>query len=77
MSNLFRVKTPEPDPKLAEMQQKQEARLEAEEMEKRRLLSARQRARRTGGQRMLLSTEREAPQKGLGPYDPTKQSTLG
>ena len=68
MSNLFKVKMPKPDPKIAAMQEKQEARIEQEEISKRRQLSARQRARRTGGSRMLLSKERGAETRmGLDP----------
>lgn len=60
MSSLFKIKTPPPDPKIKEMQDKQEAMLEQQEVEKRKQIAARQRARRTGGQRMLLSEDRGA-----------------
>ena len=61
---------PAPDPKVAEAQQRQEERLQSQEEQKMRQISARQRARRIGGQRMLLSSERETPATGV-------QSTLG
>jgi hypothetical protein len=71
MSGLFKVKMPAPDPEIAEMQKKQEARLEQEEMQKRKQLQAKGRARRTGGQRMLLSEERGAEARtGLDPLSP-------
>ena len=70
MSGLFKIKMPPPDPKIAEMQEKQEARLDQQEMEKRKQLSAKQRARRRGGTRMLLSTEREDARAGLDPLTP-------
>jgi len=69
MSSLFKVKMPAPDPKIAELQEKQEARLEAEEKSKRTRIAARQRARRTGGMRSLLSPMREEAQAGLNPLD--------
>lgn len=70
MSFLKTPKPPAPDPELKAAQDRQEARLEAQEEQKMRQISARQRARRVGGQRMLLSMERETPQTGI-------QDTLG
>jgi hypothetical protein len=51
-------KAPPPDPRIAEMQQQQEERLRAQEMESKSEIASRQRARRYGGQRMLLSMVR-------------------
>lgn len=72
MGSLFggAPSAPAPDPKIAEAQAKQEERLEAQEEQKMRQITARQRARRVGGQRMLLSSERETPATGV-------QSKLG
>ena len=71
MSNLFKVDMPPPDPKIAEIQEKQEARIEQDEISKRKQLAAKQRARRTGGQRMLLSSDRGAEARsGLNPLNP-------
>jgi len=73
MGGLFGSRTPSapaPDPKVAEAQQRQEERLEAQEEQKMRQIAARRRARRVGGQRMLLSSERDVAQTGI-------QSTLG
>lgn len=73
MSNLFKTpKMPTPKevaPEVTEAQQRQEQRLEAEEQQKKRAIAARQRARRVGGQRMLLSASR------FGTAE--EQSTLG
>ena len=57
---------PPPDPEVVEAQQRQEERLDAQEEQKLRQLEARKRARRTGGQRSLLSPDREVPQTGVG-----------
>lgn len=73
MGGLFGGGTPSapaPDPKIAEAQERQEERLDAQEEQKMRQLESRRRARRIGGQRMLLSSERETPQTGV-------QKTLG
>lgn len=70
MSMLKAPRPPAPDPKLVEAQKRQEERLEAEEAQKAAAIAARQRARRTGGQRLLLSMERERPEAGV-------QTTLG
>lgn len=74
MSNLFKTpKMPSPAevaPEVTAAQKRQEERLEAQERQQARALAARRRVRRTGGMRMLLSKEREAPQMGV-------QSTLG
>ena len=68
MSALFKTpKMPGPDPEIAKAQARQEERLEAEERQKMRALSARTRARRRGGMRQLLSPERETPQVGIEP----------
>jgi hypothetical protein len=56
---------PEPDPELKAAQDRQEARLAEEERQKRAEIAARRRARQIGGQRMLLSPERENPQMGI------------
>lgn len=71
MSGLFGgPKMPGPDPELKAAQDRQQARLDEEERQKKAAIAARQRARQIGGSRMLLSSEREAPQMGI-------QSTLG
>ncbi len=62
------VKTPSmpgPDPKVAEVQAKQEAQLDQQEREKMAQIAARQRARRVGGRRMLLSPMRENAETGI------------
>lgn len=66
MSGLFSTpKAPAPDPELKEAQERQEAMLEQQEKEKRMQIAARQRARRVGGQRMLLSKTREDAEQGI------------
>lgn len=71
MSGLFKTPSaPAPDPELKEAQERQEAMLEQQEKEKRMQIAARQRARRVGGQRMLLSKTREDAEQGI-------QTTLG
>ena len=73
MGGLFSMKSatpPPPDPKIQEAQDRQEARLDAQEEQKMRQIEARRRARRTGGQRLLLSSDRDTPQTGV-------QKTLG
>jgi hypothetical protein len=56
MSNLFKVKTPAPDP-----------RIKADETERRKQIQARGKARRTGGMRSLISMSRDEAQAGLDP----------
>jgi len=71
VSGLFKApKPPAPDPELKEAQERQEKMLEQQEKEKRMQIAARQRARRVGGQRMLLSKTREDAEQGV-------QTTLG
>ena len=71
MSGLFGTpKAPKVDPKITEAQKRQEERLDAQEDQKMRQIAARQRARRIGGQRILLSSARATPATGV-------QSTLG
>ena len=71
MSGLFSTPSaPKPDPELKAAQARQEAMLEQQEKEKRMQIVARQRARRVGGQRMLLSKTREDAEQGV-------QTTLG
>lgn len=71
MSGLFSTPSaPAPDPELKAAQARQEAMLEQQEKEKRMQIVARQRARRVGGQRMLLSKTREDAEQGI-------QETLG
>ena len=67
MSSLFggSPKAPAPDPKVAEAQERQEERLDAQEEQKMRQIEAQRRARRVGGQRLLLSSERETPSTGI------------
>ena len=66
MGSLLKTpKAPAPDPELEAAQKRQEERLEAQEREKMRAISSRQRARRVGGQRLLLSSERDVPQLGI------------
>ena len=75
MSALIRPKMPSapapaPDPELKKAQERQEAMIDTQEKEKRMQIAARQRARRIGGQRMLLSKTREDAEQGI-------QTTLG
>jgi len=71
VSGLFSTPSaPAPDPELKAAQARQEATLEQQEREKRLQIAARQRARRVGGQRMLLSKTREDAEQGI-------QTTLG
>ena len=58
-------KMPGPDPELKAAQDRQQARLDEEERQKKAAIAARQKARQIGGQRMLLSAERESPQMGV------------
>lgn len=60
-----------PDPEMVKAQKEQEARLEAREAQSQRELAARKRARRSGGNRALMS-QRDNPFLGV----PT-QTTLG
>lgn len=63
MSGLFgSSKVQQPDPELAEAQERQEKRLEAEDKAKRQKLAANRRARMVGGQRMLLASREDAEQ---------------
>ena len=62
---------PGPDPEMLRAQREQEARLEAREAQSQREISARKRARRTGGTRMLLA-QRDNPFLGV-----PSQTTLG
>lgn len=70
MSFLKTPKPPAPDPELKAAQERQEARLDAQEEQKMRQIASQQRARRVGGQRLLLSMDRDTPQTGV-------QDTLG
>ena len=66
MSGLIKTpKPPAPDPELVKAQERQAAMLEQQEKEKRMQIAARQRARRVGGQRMLLSKTREDAEQGI------------
>lgn len=66
MSGLFKTpKPPAPDPELKEAQERQEKMLDDQEKQKRMQIAARQRARRIGGQRMLLSKTREDAEQGI------------
>ena len=67
MSGLFGGGSPKaPDTSKQEaIQEKQEARVAAQEAEEQRRLAAKVRARQTGGTRSLLSPEREDARKGL------------
>tara|TARA_Y100000592_G_C5464050_1_gene315652 strand:- start:998 stop:1261 length:264 start_codon:yes stop_codon:yes gene_type:complete len=74
-------KMPGPDPSIAAAQAKQEARLEkqekraeAQENSKQRQVAAANRARRTGGLRLLLNEDRNNAQAGI---DDSLQTTLG
>ncbi len=71
MSGLFSTPSaPGPDPELKAAQERQEKMLDDQEKQKRLQIAARQRARRVGGQRMLLSKTREDAEQGI-------QETLG
>ena len=67
MAGIFGGKTPPPPDtsKQEAIQEKQEARVAAQEAEEQRRLAAQIRARQTGGTRSLLSPEREDARKGL------------
>lgn len=66
MSGLFSTPSaPAPDPELKAAQERQEKMLEQQDREKRLQIVARQRARRIGGQRMLLSKTREDAEQGV------------
>ena len=71
MGGLFKTPSvPGPDPKIAETQAKQEARIAEKEAATQRQIAASQRARRTGGLRLLFSQERMAAQnQSLGQQD--------
>jgi len=71
LSGLFSTPSaPGPDPELKAAQERQEKMLDDQEKQKRLQIAARQRARRVGGQRMLLSKTREDAEQGI-------QETLG
>lgn len=74
MGGLFRgPKAPTPAqvaPETTAAQQRQEARLAEEERQQKAQLAAQRRSRQIGGQRMLLSPERENARLGI-------QTTLG
>jgi len=65
MTGIMRPPAPTPDPEIAVAQDRQEARLAEEERSKMAQISARRRARMTGGRRMLLSPMRDDPEKGI------------
>ena len=72
---------PKPDPRIAESQKRQEAILEKQEARtlerekaESRKLSARKRARRTGGMRLLLAGDRDNAMTGI---DDELKTTLG
>jgi len=71
MAPLLRTpKAPAPDPELKAAQMRQEERLTAQEAQKAAQIIARRMARRVGGKRMLLSSERQDAEAGI-------QTTLG
>ena len=66
MSGLFSTPSaPKPDPELKEAQERQEKMLDDQDKQKRMQIAARQRARRIGGQRVLLSKTRENAEQGI------------
>lgn len=66
MSGLFKTPSaPAPDPEIKAAQERQEKMLDQQDREKRLQIAARQRARRIGGQRMLLSKTREDAEQGI------------
>ncbi len=74
-------KQPKPDPSIAKAQARQEALLEKQEARtlereksEKRKLSARKKARRSGGMRLLLSSDRENAMAGI---DDELKTTLG
>jgi len=74
MGGLFKApKAPTPEqlaPETVAAQKRQEARLAEDERQQKAQLAAQRRARQVGGQRMLLSPEREDARLGI-------QTTLG
>lgn len=71
MGGLFSgPKMPQVAPETTAAQARQEARLAEQERQQKAQLSAQRRARQIGGQRMLLSPEREDARLGI-------QTTLG
>jgi len=66
VSGLFKTpKPPAPYSELKEAQERQEKMLDDQEKQKRMQIAARQRARRIGGQRMILSKTREDAEQGI------------
>ena len=72
MGGLFSSSPPEPDPRIAESQLRQEKMMEkreqkesATESAEKRKVHARMKARRVGGMRLLLSPDRENAATGL------------
>ena len=75
MGGLFGGSKPPPGPSKAELeaQEQREARAESQEATEKRKIASRSRSGRTGGQRLLMTADRDAPALG----NETTQATLG
>ena len=80
MGGMMGAEMPGPDPAVAAAQRRQEARIEkqaqraaAQENQSQRKLASSGRARRTGGLRLLLNTDRDNAQAGID----SLKNTLG
>ena len=75
MGGLFGGSKPPPGPSAEEReaQAQRESRAESAEAKEKRSMASRSRSRRTGGQRLLMTADRDAPALG----NETTQATLG
>jgi len=75
MGGIFGGSKPPPGPSKEELeaQEQREARAESQEATEKRKIASRSRSRRTGGQRLLWTADRDAPALG----NETTQATLG
>ena len=75
MGGIFGGSKPPPGPSKEELeaQEQREARAESQEATAKRKIASRSRSRRTGGQRLLMTADRDAPALG----NETTQATLG
>ena len=75
MGGLFGGSKPPPGPSKEEIEKQEvrEERAESQEATEKRRIASRSRSRRTGGQRLLMTADRDAPALG----NDTTQATLG